>query len=127
MCGGLKYGNDEVFNFDTLYNQINTLGLDNPDIPFDIFEIAGDDCLKNVAKKTQKKIINLFENRTNNIQETIYDMFQQNMNDFMTKCSGVLSLGYWKCSRQFKKIFTRNGLCMTFNMLNDKDLIRDET
>lgn len=101
--------------------------MDNPEIPFDVFEMAGDDCIKNAAKKTQKEIIHLFRNQTNTIKETILNLFQHNVTDFVTKCSGILSAGYWKCSRQFKKILTRNGLCMTFNMLNSKDLIRDRT
>ncbi|XP_063703637.1 pickpocket protein 28-like [Culicoides brevitarsis] len=60
-----------------------------------------------------------------NAFQTVEKMFSVDSSDFMSKCRGIESPGGWRCHRAFVKIVTRYGICMTFNMLQKNQIVRE--
>lgn len=117
---------NNTLNFWEIYDQIIENGLDDKETPIDMFELASDICLKEVNKKIQKEVILKFSNfSSSDMTERVEEFFRANMDAFIEKCNGIALYGRWKCGMGFTKILTRNGVCMTFNMLSRSELVRE--
>ncbi|XP_063703633.1 pickpocket protein 28-like [Culicoides brevitarsis] len=126
ICGRFIFNDNQTqLNYDAFqYPETEITEMDE-DI-LDLFEFASDVCLDNLYSPMKKKILKDFENRTSSsMLKTVEKMFSVDSSDFMSKCRGIESPGGWRCHRAFVKVVTRYGICMTFNMLQKREIVRE--
>ncbi|XP_063703632.1 pickpocket protein 28-like [Culicoides brevitarsis] len=130
ICGRfISNENQTQLNYDDFLDQ-ELLEMDEELL--DLFDFASDVCLDDMrlGKFPEKKFdkvrdyVNQFR-KSSSMLETAEKMFSVNSTKFMSKCHGtVVGLSGWSCHEKFRKIVTRYGICMTFNMLQKREIVR---
>lgn len=127
FCGRFAMENETQFEYNSVMEKLINEGIGGLESDYlDIFELASGMCYETLRSSEKKNISNLFRNRNNSFGRTIENMFKINITDYVTKCQGIESPGIWPCLRGFVKILTRNGLCLSFNMLRRGEIVRDD-
>lgn len=127
FCGRFAIRNETQFEYDVILQQLLESGLADIESEFlDLFELSSEMLYDKLQSEDRNNISSLFKNRHNGtFNDIVEEIFQTNISDFVSKCRGIESPGSWPCMRGFVKILTRNGLCLSFNMLRKEELVRD--
>lgn len=127
ICGRFALENETQFEYGVVLEELLENGMETIESEFvDLFELTSEMCYDKMGSSLKKNISNLFKNRKNRAFNDLIDrVFLANISDFVTKCQGIESPGSWPCLRGFIKILTRNGLCLSFNMLRREELVKD--
>lgn len=127
ICGRFAFGNQTQFEYGAVLDDLVMYGIDPIKQDYlDLFEVTSEMCFEKMGTSLKKNISKSFENsESKGLKDVIEQVFRANVSDFVTKCRGIESTGRWPCKRGFVKILTRNGLCLSFNMLRRKELVKE--
>lgn len=122
ICGRFTMGNESSLDYGAVLEKIINGETVDSNI-LDLFELASGACFKRVSSELRKNITNVFyDERSRDFQLILSKMFNSNVDDLVAKHHGIATRRSWLD----KKILTKHGICLTFNMLAHEMFVKQD-